>query len=261
MSFFTWLSSYYNVRVFGFVVLFFMVISLAFGIIAVSLHNLYSANWAGQNGFQDGSADIGAFTFCLDAEGISPTSGLVFVAHTCSSIDSNCIFTLSYMEDGVSKTFSGSPPNFNCSQYNAFRAFFILGIIFTGFALITAAVQLFYKTDVNGEGRIWKILTEVFGWTAVLSIVITYGLVADHMNNFDQNNVLSEGTAFALEVTAWVVQIIAMLIYTVIIIMEGRTEGKEGKGSGKMFGAAQNSKDQTTPASDSDTVETTDSSA
>ena len=104
-------------------------------------------------------------------------------------------------------------PNWNCSQYNAFRAFLIIAILFLGFALLTASMSLLF----NPQSRLLLWLTVGFDAFAIFSTVICWGLVADHWKTQNAgNDWFKRGPAFGLVVTAFVLMVVALILFCVV---------------------------------------------
>ena len=77
-------SRLYNDRLYTFIVLSFLTLSLVFLIVAASLHNLYSFDASELDIPQDvltGSAHFGAFTACADLEGVDETDNQPVSVH------------------------------------------------------------------------------------------------------------------------------------------------------------------------------------
>ena len=185
-------SKLYNDRVYKFVTLFFLVLPLTFLIVAASLHNLYSFNAADFDIPDDtltGSAHVGAFYACVDLDGVMEEyqgfSNVAFSIHHCLRIRSDCTAHFYYDTSvGPGELDTGLGPDWNCSQYNAFRAFLILAILFVGFALLTASLSLLYLP----QSRLLLWLTVGFNSFAVVSSIISWGLVADHWKTINDSN-------------------------------------------------------------------------
>ena len=115
----------------------------------------------------------------------------------------------------------------NCSQYNAFRAFLIIAIIFLGFAIVTVTLSMLYY---NQSGALlW--LTVAFDSFAIVSSTICWGLVADHWKTQnDGNDYFKRGPAFGLVVTAFVLMVVALVLYVVVWRIESVGYSKSGSG-------------------------------
>ena len=216
-------SKLYNDRVYKFVTLFFLVLPLTFLIVAASLHNLYSFNAADFDIPDDtltGSAHVGAFYACVDLDGVMEEyqgfSNVAFSIHHCLRIRSDCTAHFYYDTSvGPGELDTGLGPDWNCSQYNAFRAFLILAILFVGFALLTASLSLLYLP----QSRLLLWLTVGFNSFAVVSSIISWGLVADHWKTINDSNGgdwFKRGPAFGLVVTAFVLMVVALILYVLV---------------------------------------------
>ena len=222
-------SRLYNDRLYKFIILFFLLLPLTLLIIAVSLHNLYSFNAAdiNQPGTAiTGSAHFGAFYGCADIDGTDLASGGTFSIHQCHSIRSDCKVAFKVSTSaGEFEVDEELGPNWNCSQYNAFRAFLVISIITVGFALITAMLSLLYFT----HSRLLMALTVTFTSLAILSTVISWGLVADHWKTVnDGTDWFKRGPAFGLVVTAFVLMVVALIVYIPVWRIESVGYSKHG---------------------------------
>ena len=90
-------SRLYHHRLYTFVVLSFLTLSLVFLIVAASLHNLYSFD-ASEFGIPEdvltGSSHFGAFIACADMDGVEGEQP--FSIHQCTPVSSNCHVAYTY---------------------------------------------------------------------------------------------------------------------------------------------------------------------
>ena len=228
-------SKLYDDRVYKFVTLLFLVLPLTFLIIAASLHNLYSLNASDLGAPQDqlsGSAHFGAFYGCVDLDGIFPQledgeTNVAFSIHQCVTIKPNCNVHFGVTLNGeYEEVDTDLGPDWNCSQYNAFRAFLIIAIVFLGFTVITAALSLLY----NPQSHLLLWLTVGCNSFAIIAAIISWGLVADHWKNVnDGTDYFKRGPAFALVVTSFVLMVVALLLYGVVWRIESVGYNKNDK--------------------------------
>ena len=216
-------SPYYNGRVYAFTVFLLLTIALTFLIIGASLHNLYSFDAASvaddvessYNVTVSGSAHLGAFYSCIDFDGATTDRQFTWAIHDCIPLPTDCrahftVYT-SFGEVDVDEQLQG----FTCSQYNAFRAFLVIGIILLGTGLVLAALSLLVPACQQSRGCMWGAVGLVGG--AVVAVAISYGLVADHMKELEDDLVkFHTGPAFALCVTAWCLMVVAVPVFVVV---------------------------------------------
>jgi hypothetical protein len=213
----------YSGRVYSVVSLVFLIIALTLLIVSVSLHNLYTVQFedipeyvqSAYNVSLSGTATFGAFTSCNDIDGhvyINGTS--TFSVHSCASIPSNCISHYTVVQDGVEIDIEDDPEQsgFSCSQFNAFRAFLVIGIILLGGALGFTLASLTAYWQVRWV--MWAAVGLVTG--ALISVLISYALVADMARKVPLGEYLSKGPAFALAVAAWCLIVVSLTAFEVV---------------------------------------------
>jgi len=217
-----------------FVILLILCCSLTFSIVAVSLHNLYTVTFDQDDGFDGyGSSTWGAFSGCVDMEGTDPSDGITtFIMHHCYSIPPDCVTTwhLIYNNTEVYWDLNEDQNGIRCQVWNPFRAFFVIGIILTGFTI--AAISYQYLTSSADQlyrsSRPIRLFCHICGWAAVVAIIISYAVIGSEITDAEGKYgiVLSRGPAFALEATAWVIEVVAMILYAILdyIITKNRTE-------------------------------------
>ena len=229
-------SRWYDARVYKLVALLCLVLPLTFLIIAASLHNLYSFNAADLGVPEDqlsGSAHFGAFTGCVDLDGVAPledgVTNVPFSIHQCVSIRPDCTVRFGVTSNGEHvEVDTDLGPNWNCSQYNAFRAFLILAILCVGASLISATLSLLYQP----QSRLLLGLTVGLTSFAIVSTVVSWGLVADHWKTQnDGADYFKRGPAFPLVVTAFVLLVLGLAAYVVVWRIESGGYSKEEGGA------------------------------
>ena len=225
-------SRLYNGRVYSAVSLIFLVIALTLLIVSASLHNLYRVSFDDipedvQSAYSvsiSGSTTFGAFINCADMDGTvftSPPS--TFSLHSCASIPSNCRTKFTTVQDGVPVDIEDDPDanGFSCSQFNAFRAFLVIGIITLGLAipLALASLTAYWQRAWSTWGAVGLLAA------ALVSVLISYALVGSLVTKTPANEYLSKGPAFALAVTAWCLMVVAA-----VVVRGSEVEWRRGEG-------------------------------
>ena len=228
-------SRLYNGRVYTLVLLAFMAVALALLIIGASLHNLYSFD-ASQIPANDevngnvtltGHAHFGAFYSCIDIDGIVPNFNATgqtssFAIHQCIAMPTNCNPSFTVQVQGMEEGVNGELGGLNCTEYNAFRSFLVIGIVFLGVALLATLLSLLRFPESRG----WAWSAAGLQLWAAVCIVIAYALVADHMHDWTDGFItLTTGPAFGCCVAAWVLMVLALGMFGTVKWCE-----KEGRG-------------------------------
>ena len=232
-------SPLYSRRVYSFLCLSFFGIALTFLIVATSLHQLYSFNAASiPEEFTapvqlsiTGSVHIGAFHSCIDVDGtVGADPTYTWSIHQCFTLPTNCKAHFAVQTADGEVDINEELEGFSCAQFNAFRAFLVMGIIFLGVGAVLALLSL----EVRPDDRRLMWATVAVHVLADLCVVIAYALVADHMKKVN-NEILrfDTGSAFALAVTAWVLMVLGLALFGLVKRFE-----REGYSKGDDMGEA-----------------------
>ena len=202
-------TSLYHERVCHLLTLLLLAAALALLIVGVSLHNLFKVDASdvteGPATQMQGSITSGAFSGCFAFTGVYELSP--FSINHCYAISSSCSVTAHIQT--AQGTFDETDTFPHCPQFNAFRAFAIIGIVLLGPAMLLAALSLrLYSTQ---RALKWTAVGLLTG--AILSIVISWACVANLITKVDPNGIVKRGPAFAVSVTAWVLMVVALPLF------------------------------------------------
>jgi len=105
---------------------------------------------------------------CFDVDSNIPGFGVISV-HDCPRIKTDCSAPYKWsLTSPDGQVFEGennstedpeSQGGFNCTEFNAFRAFFVMSIIFTGAAIIAMLFYVINATVAAVKSRRWFIAT------------------------------------------------------------------------------------------------------
>jgi len=125
----------------------------------------------------------------------------------CQSIDNNCNVNIPSNLGGQQSSVTNS-----CSEFHAFQAFLLLGLL----TLIAATFTAFFATFWEGVGYVYATL--ILGGISDLCVMISFACFAD----ITSSSTSSRGASFALEVTVWVLEIVALVVFGVgALVLEG----------------------------------------
>lgn len=194
-----------------------LTITLTFLIIAVSMHNMYGFKMLETYDVPnrgtvtvDAKFDVGAFTMCSDFD-LGNANGQVGGVHDCSPFNTDCSVTFDFVTASGQK-FSNNfvLPDFSCPTFNAFRAFFIISIIFTAFAITTGLLYMRNLAGARAPMYFYATLTCLI--ISLISLMISWAIVAEAINQLENSfqHSMQKGAAFGLAVTAWVTEFLAL---------------------------------------------------
>ena len=149
--------------------------------------------------------------------------------HQCINIRPDCTVHFSGTSNGEPfEVDTDLGPKWNCSQYNAFRAFLLLAILCVGASVLTATLSLLYHV----QSRLLLGLTVSLTSFALVSTIVSWGLVADHWKTQnDGAEYFKRGPAFPLVVTAFVLLVLGLQAYVAVWRIESRGDSKEEGGA------------------------------
>ena len=163
----------------------------------------------GAPSFVQDNINLGAFQLC--PEGVS-----------CLSIDSSC----QYSVQGYTAQLPGT-----CSQFQAFRAFLLLGLLL---AIGVSALTLFVYFTRRTEERLSWYVTNGLMAAVQFCVLVSFSVFASYFSsNFDSDT--SKGDSFNLEVAAWCFGFVAWGLWDLGCRLESSS------GSGWSFGAEKES--------------------
>ena len=236
-------SRWYSGPVYSASLLSLLTVALTLLIVAASLHNLYSFDassipddfTAANNLTLSGSVHLGAFYSCMDIDGlVGVEAPYSFSIHQCFQLPTDCRARFTVQTQDGDVDVDDELQGFTCPQYNAFRSFLVMAIVWLGVGLLLALLSL--RVWPSDRALMWAAVG--LHVAAIVSVLIAFGLVTDHIQRVNNDVVhFHIGPAFALATTAWVLMVVGLVMFGVVKRLEREGYSRDGAGEGKRLPA------------------------